>query len=94
MYFRSKLCMPQYLSHEAQNLLRALFKRSPTNRLGSSSNEAEEFKSHPFFASIDFELLVKKQVPPPFIPALVANPLDLGNLKSDSLPPGKIVAIC
>jgi len=32
---RAKLGMPQFLSPEAQSLLRALFKRNPTNRLGS-----------------------------------------------------------
>ena len=32
---KAKLGMPQYLSMEAQALLRALFKRNPANRLGS-----------------------------------------------------------
>lgn len=31
---RAKLGMPQFLSAEAQSLLRALFKRNPANRLG------------------------------------------------------------
>lgn len=31
---RAKLGMPQFLSAEAQSLLRALFKRNPCNRLG------------------------------------------------------------
>jgi len=32
--YRAKLGMPQFLSAEAQSLLRALFKRNPLNRLG------------------------------------------------------------
>ena len=32
---KAKLGMPEYLSPEAQSLLRALFKRNPINRLGS-----------------------------------------------------------
>ena len=32
---RAKLGMPQFLSPEVQSLLRALFKRNPTNRLGT-----------------------------------------------------------
>lgn len=32
--FRAKLGMPQFLSPEAQSLLRMLFKRNPANRLG------------------------------------------------------------
>lgn len=34
--FRAKLGMPQFLSVEAQSLLRALFKRNPCNRLGKA----------------------------------------------------------
>lgn len=36
VHFRAKLGMPQFLSMEAQGLLRALFKRNPCNRLGKS----------------------------------------------------------
>ncbi len=32
---KAKLGMPEYLSPEAQSLLRALFKRNPANRLGT-----------------------------------------------------------
>ena len=34
LIYRAKLGMPQFLSAEAQGLLRALFKRNPANRLG------------------------------------------------------------
>lgn len=34
LFYRAKLGMPQFLSPEAQQLLRALFKRNPLNRLG------------------------------------------------------------
>ncbi len=33
-FLRAKLGMPQFLSPEVQSLLRALFKRNPSNRLG------------------------------------------------------------
>lgn len=36
MFFRAKLGMPQFLSPEAQGLLRCLFKRNPANRLGKN----------------------------------------------------------
>ena len=61
--------MPQYLSLEAQSLLRSLFKRNPANRLGSGPGKGNEVKSHEFFASIDFEQLLTRSVKPPYIPA-------------------------
>ncbi len=39
---RAKLGMPEYLSPEAQSLLRALFKRNPANRLGTGEGENSE----------------------------------------------------
>lgn len=36
--YRAKLGMPQFLSPEVQSLLRALFKRNPTNRLGTDDD--------------------------------------------------------
>ncbi|XP_054706879.1 ribosomal protein S6 kinase 2 alpha-like [Uloborus diversus] len=63
---KSRLLMPEYLSEPAQSLLRALFKRRPANRLGS----AQELQQHPFFSSIDFDELYRKEIPPPFIPAV------------------------
>merc|ERR1719342_1448363 len=70
---KAKLGMPTFLSPEAQSLLRALFKRNPTNRLGSGPNGIEDIKAHTFFSSIDWEQLVKKSVSPPFQPTVVAD---------------------
>jgi len=65
---KAKLGMPQFLSPEAQSLLRALFKRNPSNRLGSGG--VEEIKQHCFFQTIDWPALYKKEVIPPFKPAV------------------------
>ncbi|OXA51154.1 Ribosomal protein S6 kinase alpha-3 [Folsomia candida] len=65
---KAKLGMPQFLSPEAQSLLRALFKRNPANRLGAGG--VSEIKSHCFFERIDWEKLVLKEVVPPFKPAV------------------------
>jgi p90 ribosomal S6 kinase len=67
---KTKLGMPENLSPEAQSLLRALFKRNPQNRLGAGPNGIEDIKKHEFFATIDWAALLKKQVRPPFIPAV------------------------
>ncbi|CAH0586901.1 unnamed protein product [Chrysodeixis includens] len=67
---KAKLGMPSNLSEEAQSLLRALFKRNPQNRLGAGANGIEDIKKHEFFANIDWEALCKKEVVPPFRPAV------------------------
>ncbi|XP_061176559.1 ribosomal protein S6 kinase 2 alpha-like [Saccostrea echinata] len=68
---KAKLGMPQFLSSDAQQLLRALFKRNPLNRLGSGPNGIEDIKKQPFFSNIDFDKLYKRALNPPFKPAVV-----------------------
>ncbi|XP_044527815.1 ribosomal protein S6 kinase alpha-2 isoform X1 [Gracilinanus agilis] len=75
IFFRAKLGMPQFLSIEAQSLLRALFKRNPSNRLGAGLDGVEEIKRHPFFVTIDWNKLYRKEIKPPFKPA-VGRPED------------------
>ncbi|KRX57309.1 Ribosomal protein S6 kinase 2 alpha, partial [Trichinella sp. T9] len=67
---KAKLGMPQFLSPEAQSLLRALFKRNPQNRLGSGSEGIKDIMRHPFFATIDWGKLYHRQVQPPFKPTV------------------------
>uniref|UniRef100_A0A6I8S6V4 Ribosomal protein S6 kinase n=1 Tax=Xenopus tropicalis TaxID=8364 RepID=A0A6I8S6V4_XENTR len=70
LILKAKLGMPQFLSNEAQGLLRSLFKRNPTNRLGSGVEGAEEIKRHPFFSTIDWNKLYRRDMSPPFKPAV------------------------
>ncbi|XP_071819465.1 ribosomal protein S6 kinase alpha-2-like isoform X2 [Apostichopus japonicus] len=72
MILKAKLGMPQFLSPQAQSLLRALFKRNPMNRLGAAANGVEDIKKHAFFASINWEKLMKRESEPPFKPAVIA----------------------
>lgn len=78
----AKLTMPEFLSPEAQSLLRCLFKRDPKNRLGSGPGGCQEVIEHPFFKEIDFKMLLEKKITPPFKPAI---PRDSA-LKFDSGP--------
>ncbi|KAG7314979.1 hypothetical protein KOW79_022282 [Hemibagrus wyckioides] len=70
MILKAKLGMPSYLSSEAQSLLRNLFKRNPGNRLGAGPDGVEEIKRHQFFATIDWNKLFRREVKPPFKPAI------------------------
>ncbi|XP_039601488.1 ribosomal protein S6 kinase alpha-3 isoform X1 [Polypterus senegalus] len=69
MILKAKLGMPQFLSPEAQSLLRMLFKRNPSNRLGAGPDGVEEIKRHPFFSTIDWNKLFRREIYPPFKPA-------------------------
>ncbi|XP_069343879.1 ribosomal protein S6 kinase alpha-2 isoform X2 [Eulemur rufifrons] len=75
LILKAKLGMPQFLSVEAQGLLRALFKRNPCNRLGAGIDGVEEIKRHPFFVTVDWNKLYRKEIKPPFKPA-VGRPED------------------
>uniref|UniRef100_A0AAY4DN27 non-specific serine/threonine protein kinase n=1 Tax=Denticeps clupeoides TaxID=299321 RepID=A0AAY4DN27_9TELE len=69
MILKAKLGMPQSISQEAQSLLRCLFKRNPANRLGAGPDGVEEIKRHPYFGTIDWNKLFRKEIQPPFKPA-------------------------
>lgn len=55
---------PDFFSSEAISLLRGLLESNPEKRLGA--NSINDIKSHPFFKNMNWELLEKLQVPPPY----------------------------
>jgi len=61
-----ELRFPAYISDSAKSLLEGLLTRDPEKRLGS--NGGHEVKVHPWFADIDWEKLVRKEIEPPFKP--------------------------
>ena len=63
------------LSDEAKDVILKLLEKNPKKRLGSQDG-IEEIKKHPFFASLDFNLIEQKKLPAPFIPDL-ANDTDV-----------------
>ncbi|KAK0424276.1 hypothetical protein QR680_008586 [Steinernema hermaphroditum] len=67
---RAKLSMPHFISPEGQSILRYLFKRNPTNRLGSGPAGVMEIKTHPFFYEIDWIRLFAKTLIPPYQPRI------------------------
>jgi len=65
------------ISTPIQDLITRLLKKTPTDRLTNFN----EIKNHPFFAEINWEMLYKKEIPPPFLPS-VKNDIDTGYLES------------
>ncbi|KAK7426349.1 Serine/threonine-protein kinase [Neonectria magnoliae] len=57
------------LSQEGRNFVKGLLNRNPKHRLGAT-DDAEELKRHAFFNDIDWTLLSKKLITPPFKPKL------------------------
>jgi len=65
------------LSLEGRNFVKGLLNRNPKHRLGANG-DAEELKSHAFFADVDWVALAKKNLVPPFKPKLKSE-LDVSN---------------
>ncbi|KAL6069566.1 AGC protein kinase [Balamuthia mandrillaris] len=66
------------LSRDVQSLLQGLLTRDPEQRLGSIKN-GQDIKEHPFFSSIDWQQLDRKELKAPFRPK-VRGPADLSNI--------------
>uniref|UniRef100_A0A673CUM4 protein kinase C n=1 Tax=Sphaeramia orbicularis TaxID=375764 RepID=A0A673CUM4_9TELE len=61
---------PRFLTTEAIGIMRRLLRRNPERRLGSGEKDAEEVKKQPFFRNVDWEALLQRKVPPPFVPSI------------------------
>uniref|UniRef100_A0A673VT48 protein kinase C n=1 Tax=Salmo trutta TaxID=8032 RepID=A0A673VT48_SALTR len=59
---------PRFLSTEAIGIMRRLLRRNPERRLGSAEKDADDVKKQPFFRSMDWEALLQRRLPPPFVP--------------------------
>lgn len=60
---------PPYVSPLARNLIESLLAQNPDQRLGGVHGAAE-IRAHSWFEEIDWDLLVSRQVAPPFVPTL------------------------
>jgi len=67
---QGELTIPAFVSAEAQDFLRAILMQRPEERLGSGPGGGQEIKSHPLFHHVDWDLLEKRQIAPPFKPRL------------------------
>lgn len=64
---------PDHLSKNIMGLIVQLLRRDPSRRLGSGPDDAEDIKAHPFFASVDWKKIIRKEIEPPFKPHLSGN---------------------
>jgi serine/threonine protein kinase len=59
---------PAYMSSNARDIVDKLLQRDLTQRLKDPS----VIKQHPFFQNINYDQLVQKKIPPPFVPKVVS----------------------
>ncbi|XP_058856015.1 protein kinase C delta type isoform X5 [Acipenser ruthenus] len=71
---------PRWITKETKDILEKLFEREPTKRLGIVGN----IKLHPFFKTINWTALEKREVEPPFKPK-VKSPSDCSNFDKEFL---------
>ncbi|XP_032443127.1 serine/threonine-protein kinase N1-like isoform X1 [Xiphophorus hellerii] len=73
---------PRFLSTEAIGIMRRLLRRNPERRLGSGEKDAEDVKKQPFFRGMDWDALLQRKVPPPFVPTIVGKE-DVSNFDTE-----------
>ncbi|KAI8639933.1 kinase-like domain-containing protein [Parasitella parasitica] len=61
---------PINMSKHSVSICEALLERNPEKRLGGGKGDAQEVKNHPFFAGVNWEDMLAKQVQPPFLPTV------------------------
>ncbi|XP_003480018.1 protein kinase C delta type isoform X2 [Cavia porcellus] len=71
---------PRWITKESKDILEKLFERDPAKRLGMTGN----IRMHPFFKTINWSLLEKRKVEPPFKPK-VKSPGDYNNFDQEFL---------
>ncbi|OQS06416.1 kinase [Thraustotheca clavata] len=70
---RGNLTIPEYISPQARDLIQRLLWKDPNQRLGSGPRGDKEIMEHPFFSSLDWGKLYRKEISPPFIPKIELN---------------------
>lgn len=74
---RGQLVIPEYLSETARDLITRLLMRDPKKRLGSGPDGDKEIMDHPFFAKIDWEKLMRRELSPPYKPKFDGHGKDI-----------------
>jgi len=72
-----ELRFPAHISEEAKSLLEGLLTRDPALRLGSKGGD--DVKAHPWFADIQWDKLLRKEIEAPFRPK-VKSPDDISQI--------------
>jgi len=68
MILKQKIAFPKGFPSDAKSLVKHLTVHDLSKRFGNLINGVEDIRTHRFLKTIDFKLLEKKQLTPPFFP--------------------------
>ncbi|CAH8512048.1 unnamed protein product [Heterobilharzia americana] len=71
LILQENVSFPPRLSQPAQDILSRLLIKDPTSRLGGGIQDVLEVMAHLFFATIDWDRLIRKDIQPPWKPDVV-----------------------
>jgi len=61
---------PNFFSYDARDIIVKLLEPSKSLRLGNQIGGLDDIRQHPFFQTIDWERLYRKEIEPPAVPTL------------------------
>ena len=74
----SSVKYPANFTSSVKDLLNGLFQKDPEMRLGGGVEGAKAIRCHPWFASLDWDALYRKEIKAPFVP-VIRDDLDVSN---------------
>ncbi len=78
---KGKIKFPSGFDSNAKSIIKHLLDSDLTKRYGNLKNGVKDITGHRFFKSIEWDKLLKKEIPPPYIPKVKSNN-DISNFSS------------
>lgn len=70
---KGEIRYPEYMHHDALNLLQRLITRNLSERLGNLQGGSQDVKDHPWFGEVVWERLLSRDIETPYEPPIQAN---------------------
>ena len=70
---KGKIKFPSGFDSNAKSLIKHLLDSDLTKRYGNLKNGVKDITGHRFFKSLDWDKLLKKEIPPPYVPKVKSN---------------------
>ena len=70
---KGKIKFPSGFDSNAKSLIKHLLDSDLTKRYGNLKNGVKDITGHRFFKSLDWGKLLKKEIPPPYVPKVKSN---------------------